>query len=161
MKKNIAIICLNDYLRKETAKQLANAKKMHYLDVDELVDFELISRKQVAIQCGDVFLKKIERECISRVMEYESCVFSISVDLYLANDNSVLLNDCKIVYLSTEMHNIDLSTVKNKNEKLKLQQAMDINNNINEFLIKTSKYVVENADMKSIEDIVNEIKSKK
>ncbi len=161
MKKNIAIICLNDYLRKETAKQLANAKKMHYLDVDELVDFELISRKQVAIQCGDVFLKKIERECISRVMEYESCVFSISVDLYLANDNSVLLNDCKIVYLSTEMHNIDLSTVKNKNERLKLQQAMDINNNINEFLIKTSKYVVENADMKSIDDIVNEIKSKK
>lgn len=161
MKKNIAIICLNDYLRKETAKQLANAKKMHYLDVDELVDFELISRKQVALQCGDVFLKKIERECISRVMEYESCVFSISVDLYLANDNSVILNDCKIVYLSTEMHSIDLSTVKNKNERLKLQQAMDINNNINEFLIKTSKYVVENADMKTIEDIVNEIKSKK
>lgn len=161
MKKNIAIICLNDYLRKETAKQLANAKKMHYLDVDELVDFELISRKQVALQCGDVFLKKIERECISRVMEYESCVFSISVDLYLANDNSVMLNDCKIVYLSTEMHSIDLSTVKNKNERLKLQQAMDINNNINEFLIKTSKYVVENADMKTIEDIVNEIKSKK
>lgn len=161
MKKNIAIICLNDYLRKETAKQLANAKKMHYLDVDELVDFELISRKQVALQCGDVFLKKIERECISRVMEYESCVFSISVDLYLANDNSVMLNDCKIVYLSTEMHSIDLSTVKNKNERLKLQQAMDINNNINEFLIKTSKHVVENADMKTIEDIVNEIKSKK
>ncbi len=161
MKKNIAIICLNDYLRKETAKQLAKIKKMHYLDIDELVDFELISRKQVALQCGDVFLKKIERECISRVMEYESCVFSISVDLYLANDNSILLNDCKIVYLSTEMHKIDLSTVKNKKEKLKLQQAMDINNNINEFLIKTSKYVVENADMKSIDDIVIEIKSKK
>lgn len=159
MKKNIAIICLNDYLRKETAKLLAESKKMHYLDIDELVDFELINRKQVALKCGDAFLKKVERECIARVMEYESCVFSLSVDLYLANDNSVMLNDCKIVYLSTEMHKIDLTTVKNKQEKMKLQQAMDINNNINEFLIKTSKYVVENADIKSIEDIVTEVKS--
>lgn len=161
MKKNIAIICLNDYLRKETAKLLAKSKKMHYLDIDELVDFELINRKQVSIKCGDVFLKKVERECVSRAMEYESCVFSISVDLYLANDNSVLLDGCKIVYLSTEMHSIDLATIKNKKEKLKLQQALDINNSINDFLVRTSKYVVENADIKSVEDVVEEIKLKK
>lgn len=133
--------------------------KMHYLDVDELVDFELISRKQVSLKCGDVFLKKLEKECISRVAEYENCVFSISVDLYLANDNNILLEDCNVVYLSTEIHNIDISKIKNKQEKIKLQQAMDINNNINEFLIKTTNNVIENADIKSIEDIVLEIKS--
>ena len=161
MKKNIAIICLNDYLRKETAKQVAQSTKMHYLDVDELIDFELISRKQVSLKCGDVFLKKIEKECISRVVEYENCVLSVSVDLYLANENSVLLDGCKVVYLATEMHNIDVSKIKNKKEKIKLQQAMDINNNINDFLLKTSKIVIENADIKSIEDIVAEIKSHK
>lgn len=161
MKKNIAIICLNDYLRKETAKLLAESTKMYYLDVDELIDFELISRKQVSLKCGDVFLKKVEKECISRVVEYESCVLSISVDLYLSNENSVLLDDCKVVYLATEMHNIDISKIKNKKEKIKLQQAMDINNNINDFLIKTSKIVVENADIKSLDDIVKEIKSHK
>ena len=159
LKRNIALVCLNDFLRKETAKSYAKANRMLYLDIDELIDFEVISRKQVSLKCGDEFLKKLEKECITQVVDYENCVFSLSADLFLANDNKVLLEDCTIVYLATEMHAIDISKIKNKSEKTKLQQSMDINNNINDFLQKICPYVVENADIKSIVEIIDEIKS--
>lgn len=160
MSRNITIVCLNDFLRKEAGKELAKINKMFYLDIDEMLDFELISRSQVSIKCGDEYLHKLEQDCIKRVAEYENCVYSISPDMFLANDNKVYLKDTSVVYLNTDMHNIDVSKIRNKNEKIKIMQDMEVFDNINGFLIATCPYVVEDADMKSLKDIVVEIKSK-
>lgn len=158
MKKNITIVCLNDFIRKETGKEFAKNNNMHYLDVDELIDFELISRRQVSLKCGDEFLNRLERECIERVAEYENCVYSISPDLFLANDNKVYLENSYIIYLNTDLHSIDISKIRNKNERVKVQQEMEVFDNINGFLVATCPYVIHNADMKSIKDIVSEIR---
>lgn len=158
MKKNITIVCLNDFLRKETGKEVAKAIDMHYLDVDELLDFELISRNYVSVKCGDEFLNKLEQECVQRVAEYENCVYSISADLFLANNNRMYLENSYIIYLNTDMHNIDLSKIKNKNERVRLMQEMEVFENINGFLVATCPYIIEDADMKGIKDIVDEIK---
>lgn len=157
MKRNITIVCLNDFIRKETGKEFAKYNNMHYLDVDELIDFELISRRQVSLKCGDEFLNRLERECVSRVAEYENCVYSISPDLFLANDNKIYLDNSYIIYLNTDLHNIDITKVRNKNEKVKIQQEMEVFDNLNGFLVATCPYVIESADMKSIKDIVQEI----
>ena len=157
MKRNITIVSLNDFLRKETGKELAKVNSMHYLDVDELIDFELISRRQVSLKCGDEFLKRLERECIERVAEYQNCVYSISPDLFLANDNRYYLENSYIIYLDTDMHNIDITKIRNRNERIKIQQEMEVFDNLNSFLVGTCSNVIENADMKSIRDIVKEI----
>lgn len=159
LKKNITIVCLNDFLRKETGKEFAKCYNMHYLDVDELIDFELISRRQVSIKCGDEFLNRLEKECVARVAEYENCVYSISPDLFLANNNKAYLENSYIIYLNTDMHNIDISKIRNKNAKEKAIQYMEVFENVNGFLIATCPYVIENADFKSIKDIVAEIKT--
>lgn len=158
MKKNITIICMNDFLRKETGKEFAKFDNMHYLDVDELIDFELISRRQVSLKCGDEFLNKLERECVARVAEYQNCVYSISPDLFLANDNKIYLENSYIIYLSTDMHNIDVSKIKNKSERMKIMQDMEVFDNINGFLTNTCPYVIQEADMKSIKELVEEIR---
>ena len=158
LKKNVTIVCLNDFLRKETGKEFAKHNNMHYLDVDELIDFELISRRQVSLKCGDDFLNRLECECISRVAEYENCVYSISPDLFLANDNRFYLENSYIIYLNTDMHKIDVSKIKSKNERMKVMQDMEVFDNLNGFLVATCPYVINEADIKSIKDIVEEIR---
>lgn len=160
MSRNITIICLNDFLRKEVGKEVAKNNNMFYLDIDELIDFELISRNQVSIKCGDEFLHKLEQECVMRVAEYENCVYSISPDMFLANNNRVYLENTSIIYLNTDMHNIDISKIRSKTEKMKIMQEMEVFDNINGFLVATCPYVIDKADLKSIKDIVQEIKLK-
>lgn len=159
MKKNISLVCLNDFIRKEVGKALASSLKMLFCDIDEMIDFEIINKKQVSIKCGDEYLKQLERECIERVMQYETCVYSVSDELFMANNNSILLEDTIVVYLETQIHEMDIKQVKNKNEKAKLLQKLEIQENINNYLKINCPYIIENADRKTIEDIVKEIKN--
>lgn len=156
MKKNITLVCLNDFIRKETAKQLAKLRHMNYLDVDELLDFD-VNKKQVSILCGDEYLMKLEKDCVERISEYTNCVFSISADMFLANDNRYYLENSNIIYLATEMHNIDLKKIKNKTERARLEQLMDVYENINEYLTKTCPLIIADSDQKEILDLAKEI----
>lgn len=160
MKKNITIVCLDDSLRKNVAKEFAKTTNMLYLDVDELLDFELLDRKLVAIKCGDEYLKEAEKKCLQRVAEYENCVFAISCDIFLANNNRELLNDTKIVYLESLLENVNLSSVKSRSEREKLVQNLEISHYLNEFLKNTTKICIENADKMSMNDILTAIKEK-
>ena len=157
LKKNIVLVSLNDFLRRETAKVLAKKKKMNYVDVDELLDFELISRKQVRLKCGDEFLKKLERKCIQKVSEYENCIASVSTDIFLANDNRDYFENFSIFYLATEIRSIDLSQVKNKEEKDALSENEEIFSHINDYLIATCEHVIHEADCLEIDDIASKI----
>lgn len=157
MKKNITIVCLNDNIRIDCAREFAKANQMFFLDVDDLLDFELIDRKMVSIKYGDECLTKLEKECMERVANYENCVYSVSCDLFLANDNRFFLEDTEIVYLETHLENIDLKKVKNKTEREKIMQNLEISQNINDYLKNTVKNVVKDADLKTTSEIVQEI----
>lgn len=152
-------MCLNDFLRKDIAKSFAKKNKMLYLDIDELLDFELLDRKVVALKCGDEYLKKLEKECLERVAEYENCVFSLSCDLFLANNNFDLLQDTKIVYLETHLENVNLNSIKSRSEREKTIQNLEISHYLNEFLknlVKISILDADKMDNESLIDLINE-----
>ena len=159
MKKNIVLICLNDYLLKQVSADLVKKLKANWLDIDGAVENELLRSKGDKLHIANEFLTSLERKIISQAVTEENTIFSISPEMFLANSNKEYFHECSCIYLATETHSIDILQIKNKAEKTRIIQNATINSNLNEFLINSCEYVIQNADIKEIADLVKEIKA--
>jgi len=157
LKKNIVIVCLNDFLLKEVSESVAKKFKMDFVDIDEHIEKKLLENKGESLSFASEFLTKLEREYIQKLTKKNNTVFSISAETFLANNNCDYFHNFSVVYIATEIHKIDINTIKSKAERTRIIQNTEIQQNLNDFLSVSANYVVLNADIKEVDEIVKEI----
>lgn len=152
--KNILIVCADKDLRKDLAKSLATELKRLYLDADELLDFEILNRREFSLTDARDTLNKMEQETLTRVMHFKNCVITISHELFVSNDNFKILDNVIKVHLMLSKAYLVAKT--KKADKHKLEQELCLFDEINK-LASANCNICVSKDIKSIPEICQEI----
>lgn len=134
MKKNILILSLDNKLAKKAAKKVADLLSMHFLDVDELINYELINKDEIEIKCGAEYLKKLEEGCVSNAVEFENCVTVVSIDTFLSNDISVKFENHNQFFLGTSQAGFKEANAGNDKNLVFNDISTFLKNSCNEYI---------------------------
>ncbi len=141
-------------LRKDLSKVLGVELNFLYVDVDEVLDFEIINQQDVKIdEAGDV-LKLLEQKSIQRVLNFNECVITMSRDLFVAHNNFLLFRNCHKVFVM--LPKAYFVARNNGGDINKLEQELLMFDKINK-LVSINCDMVVDKEVKSIEDISKEI----
>ncbi len=104
MKTNIALICLLDNYSKNVSKLLSERLEMFYVDVEEMVQFELGDQQHILKTLGEQEGKKYIEDCEARVVKnvtsFENTIVCINPTTMFSNDNfEQIIKSCYVVYL--------------------------------------------------------------
>lgn len=155
--QNILIVCADKELRKDLSKVLATELGFLYVDVDEVLDYELLNHQDVTIAEAKEVLKKLELKSINRVLNFNKCVVTISRDLFLSNDNFKLFsNMTKVFVLITKAHFV---ARYKSDDKYRLEQELVLFDKVNN-LISSKCDMTINKEVKSVQDMCAEILDK-
>lgn len=96
MKSNILLVGLDYSFIKSLAIKLADYFDMHYLDVQDLLEYSLMDRENMKLKCGEDYVEKEEQKIANSVREYENTIINFPYSLYIKNNNHIYLNDSSI-----------------------------------------------------------------
>lgn len=104
MKTNIALICLLDNYSKNVSKILSEKLEMFYVDVEEMVQFELGDERHILNTLGQLEGKKYIEDCETRVVKnvtsFENTVICINPTTMFSNENfKQIIKTSYVVYL--------------------------------------------------------------
>lgn len=85
MRPNIVIIGFENQFNRILGKSIADKLDMFFVDVSELVEYNLISSKDALIKCGQEYIDKEERKTVMSVAEFENSVAFIEYDSFVHN----------------------------------------------------------------------------
>lgn len=152
--KNILIVCPDKDLRKDLSKALSKELKCLYLDADELLDFEILNRQDIALTEARDALHEMEAETLRRVTGFKNCIITISHSLFVANDNFDLLKDLRRVNIVLPKSYLIAKT--RKEDKYKLEQELCLYNQINALVSANCDVTIE-KDVISIPEMCQKI----
>lgn len=95
---NILIVSLDDRFSKAVSMCLSEKIDMFNADCKQLIEYDLISRKEVLAKCGVEYLKRRERGVLTSCAQYQDTVLSISYSLF--RDNYEIFNNSLVIYLA-------------------------------------------------------------
>ena len=91
MKTNIALICLLENYSKSVAKQLAEKLEMFYVNVDEMIEFELGDENHILETLGDTaghkYIEECENKVVKNVTTFENTVICMNPAEMFTQDN--------------------------------------------------------------------------
>lgn len=104
MKTNIALICLLDNYSKSVSKLLSERLEMFYVNVDEMVEFELGDEEHITKTLGDEagqkYIQESENKVVKNVAGFENTVISLNPTTMFSNDNfEIIANTSYVIYL--------------------------------------------------------------
>lgn len=104
MKTNIALICLLENYATEVAELLSEKLEMFFVNIEEMVEFELGDAEHINATLGDKegaeFIKKCEDKVVNNVAGFENTVICLSPDTLFSNQNYEILSQTSyIIYL--------------------------------------------------------------
>ena len=85
--QNIVIVCADKDLRKDVSKVLGQELSFLYVDVDDILDYELLNNQDIILNEAKTKLKELEQKSIKRALEFKDCIITMSRNLFVANDN--------------------------------------------------------------------------
>lgn len=97
---NIVVVSLDDAFGKLVSSSLASRLDMYYLDVKEMVEYDLMDAEEVLEKCGIEYLKKREEQTLRKCSTFENTVMFINFDLL--KEKSELFKNSLIVYLKLQ-----------------------------------------------------------
>lgn len=147
-------MCPDKDLRKDLSKVLAKELKCLYLDADELLDFEILNRQEVALSEAREALRNMESETLKRVCGFKNCVITISHSLFVANDNFDLLKNLKKINLVLSKGYIIAKT--KKEDKYRLEQELYLYDQINKLVSANCDVTIE-KDAKPLIELCQKI----
>ena len=141
LKSNILLVGLEENFNKRLSKKLSGELGMQYVNVRELVEYELVDEKNVLEQGGIEYYKKRERKALKRAAGFENTIIDISYD-FLTNNFTVFETDSIKLYIRFPKEMLGL-----KKEDLSEISFEDRDN----WLVKCSDFVILNTkkDIKS------------
>ena len=104
MKTNIALICLLENYSKSVAKQLAERLEMFYVNVDEMVEFELGDENHILETLGDTaghkYIEECENKVVKNVTTFENTVICMNPAEMFTQDNfDKITSTSYVIYL--------------------------------------------------------------
>ena len=104
MKTNIALICLLDNYSKNVSKLLSERLEMFYVDVEEMVHFELGDEQHILETLGQQEGKKYIDDCEARVVKnvtsFENTIICINPTTMFSNENfKEIIKTSYVIYL--------------------------------------------------------------
>lgn len=159
MKSNITLIALNDEYKKTISKNLSERLEMFYIDINELIEYNLCDICRVISLAGVEYYNEEERKTLINVSGYENTIINLSINTLLKNDYFEILKEKSLVIFLKS----DIDDYKKLNKELNQKQQNNYNkkdfNEINKILNKKSDIIIEyqeNTDI--LEEILNAIK---
>lgn len=151
--QNIVIVCEDKDLRKDVSRVLATELKFLYVDIDEILDYELLAYEDISLLEASETLKKLEHKSIERALGFENCVVTLSRDLFVSNDNFRLLNKCKKVFVEMSK---GYFVARYKGNKANLEQDVNLYDRINKLIAVNCDMVID-KEILTIQEISNKI----
>ncbi|MBQ7977145.1 MAG: hypothetical protein IJ301_00895 [Clostridia bacterium] len=104
MKTNIAFICLLENYAKNVSKIMAEKLEMFYVNVDDMVQFELGDAEHVVDTLGksdgEKYINKCENKVVGNVTSFENTIICMNPTTMFSNDNfEKIVNTSYVVYL--------------------------------------------------------------
>jgi len=156
--QNILIVCSDKELRKDLSKSLASELKFLYVDVDEVLDFEMLNNSQVNLTQANEVMKMLERKSINRVLGFKDCIVTMSRDLFVSNNNFALMKDYFKVFISLSK---SYFIAKNSKDMYKLEQELLMMDKINQ-LVGLNCHITIEKNIQSVQqlsyEIINQLK---
>lgn len=145
--QNILIVCADKDLRKDVAKVLGKELDFLYVDVDEILDHQLLNNQHISLSEAGDKLRELERKSIKRALEFDNCIITMSRNLFVANDNFLMLKDRIKIFLSvSKSHFISRSKFKDEQS---LQQEILMFDGINKLVEINCNFKIENVNNNS------------
>lgn len=155
MNKNIIIIGIDYKYNLNIAQLLSESIDMYFLDVEELVNYNLFSKSEMLEKCGIEYLTKQETSVIKSCADYENTIMCMPYSYFFRNKMYTnFLDNSYIIYLyfskKTLLKKKDLSKTFNTDMIVFEERDNNLNNICNKKI---------NVSNKKNETIVNEILS--
>lgn len=104
MKSNIALICMLPNYASEVAEMLGEKLEMFFVNIDDMVKFELGDMEHINATLGEEeakeFVKKCENKVVKNVAGFENTIICLSPKTMFSNQNyETLSKTCYTVYL--------------------------------------------------------------
>lgn len=154
MKSNILLVGLDYGYTKSVAIKLSSIFDMHYLDIKDLISYNLVDERDVLDKAGVEYYKEQVHKIVLSACEYENTIINIPYDLFLKDDFAKQLNKSSVsIFVNLDKNTIIDNDKQQKEENkntlaiitcdelcLLLSQnahlQVDVNNNIEETVNK-------------------------
>ena len=160
MKSNILLVGLDYDFVKSVANELANKFDMFFLDVNDLIEYNLIDTKNVKVTCGVEYFEKVEKKIALSVTEYEKTVINFPYSLFLnANFSNVLSKRALTIFIKMDKETLAKENFKKGQNKLSIEILTS--DELNKLLEEKVDLVVENSTLNTkicIDDIIEKLK---
>ena len=161
MKSNIIVVGLDYTFAGQICLNIANKFDMFFLDVKDLIEYNLINSKNVEKLCGVEYLKQEQKTIAISAKNYENTVINFPYSLFLDNDiaGEVTVNSL-VVFLKMEKQVLEqINTTKS--EQNNLTTEIIVADELNKLISKKSDIVVsvDNSDLNfNVEKIIQTMK---
>jgi|LGOV01.1.fsa_nt_gb shikimate kinase len=144
--------------KKKLAKQISDKLEMIYVDINELLEFELLDVDRASKVAGKEYIELQENKAVRRVASYNNSLITMDLGTLLKDDNIKLLKESSlIIYLKLqEKDYIKLIKKEYDFTSFDAELQLSVFKKRNEHLSKISDIVVEcsNANKR---DLSNEV----
>lgn len=147
MKTNITIISLLSDFSKDIGKLLSDKLEMYYVDIQELMEFNLVNDEEVIKLCGVEYLNKLQAKTVADVSGYDNAVITIDYKFLVHKKNIENLKvRSSIIYLAT-----------NQKTFLKLFDKYKTEENEKDDVVELAVFDEHDEYLRKISDIVIDI----
>ena len=125
MKTNIVFVGFDIPFLEEFARQIADSLKYNYIDLSNNLDNAILSSINIPLEVNKPYLEARESLLYYSFAITECGITVISPDMYLANENYNMFNDCFVIYVDNQKINeLDkmLEKIIKKHVNLVIQQ---------------------------------------
>lgn len=131
MKPNLVVVGFEYEFNKKLCIYLADKLDMFFVDVKELIEYDLVNSKEALLRCGKEYIEKEERKTVRNVSEYENTVVNIPYDLFVNNRDFFKNNNINIFIKPFKADDIDMLVMEDRIALLKNDYKIFIENSEN------------------------------
>lgn len=159
MKINIVIIGLNYEYNLDICDMLADKTGMFFLDVNQFLNYSLLSRKNMEELCGIEYLEQQEDSVVKSCSEFENSVICMPHMYFLRNEQYKNFDGSVIIYIRNSKEYLE--KLNNITDQMYNTLPVDvIGFEDKDIELKDISYLTVNVKNKKKETIVNEILTK-
>ena len=149
IKKNVAIVCLDNNDAKKISKKIAEKLNMIFADIDDIISQKI--SEQDSTETNLEGLKDAQKALFEEMENFDNTVICCNVEFLTKDNNLETIKKCsKIIYLKCQK-----TEIIQDNLSFNLGYAFDIEN---EFCEKNADFVVEIAKNSVIDEILQIIR---
>jgi len=162
LKSNITFIALNNGLKKEIAKNLAEKLEMFYIDINELIKYQIPNTSEVITLAGIEYYNEEETKIVKTVSSYENTLITIDLDTFFNNNNYLHLKENSVfIYLKVDFENFKKLLEREIPKKSRLEKSLSkkVFNERNKIIELESDIIINfNDETSLLSDIFKKIK---